>query len=407
MRNIAIIDGHPDPSQARLNHALADRYAEAARAAGNEVRRIQVAALDFPLLRSPENFYNQQAPEAVQQAQRDIAWADHLVFFYPLWHGDMPALLKGFVEQTFRPGFAMDYGGRMRFPKQLFKGKSARIVVTMGMPAIIYRAYFRGHSVKGFKRSTLGLCGVSPVRLTLLGTAGVAGDGIRRERLVERMAKIAECDAAGHARGGANRGRVVIATALVLTSAAVTYLRAASARKAASESTEPPARETPAAEDGSHVLAESVAHARMWLRDVNRAMGGWMTHDYALQALRSALHPLRDHLTVEQSAHLSAQLPVFIRGIFYEEWVPARVPVRDRDEDHLLGSVLQHFRGKAKTPDPKDVLRAVYGVLHGHITTGESQNIYNALPAGMRKYWPAQGVFEEVQRSAPSPEHST
>lgn len=407
MRNIAIIDGHPDPSQARLNHALADRYAEAARAAGNEVRRIQVAALDFPLLRSPENYYNQQAPEAVQQAQRDIAWADHLVFFYPLWHGDMPALLKGFIEQTFRPGFAMDYGGAMRFPKQLFKGKSARIVVTMGMPAVIYRTYFRAHSLKSFKRSTLGLCGVSPVRFTLLGTAGAAGDGIHRERLVERMTRIAERDSRIRAGQDGNRGRVALAAALVVTSGAVTYLLAAAARKAASESAPAPAREAVAAEEGSHILAESVAHARMWLRDVNRSMGGWMTHDYSLQALRSALHPLRDHLTVEQSAHLSAQLPMFIRGVFYEEWVPSRVPLRDRDEEHLLNSVVRYFHGKAKTPDPKDVLRAVYSVLHGHITTGESQKIYNALPAGMRKYWPAQGVFEEVQRSAPAPEHST
>jgi putative NADPH-quinone reductase/uncharacterized protein (DUF2267 family) len=401
MRNIAIIDGHPDPSQARLNHALADRYAEAARAAGNEVRRIQVAALDFPLLRSPENYYNQQAPEAIQQAQRDIAWADHLVFFYPLWHGDMPALLKGFIEQTFRPGFAMDYGGAMRFPKQLFKGKSARIVVTMGMPAVIYRTYFRGHSVKGFKRSTLGLCGVSPVRLTLLGTAGAAGDGIRRERLLERMARVAERDSRIRAREGANRAGVALATALVVASGVVTFLLASAARKAASESAAAAAPESAPAEDGSHVLAESVAHARMWLRDVNRAMGGWMTHDYALQALRSALHPLRDHLTVEQSAHLSAQLPMFVRGIYYEEWVPARVPLRDRDEEHLLNSVVQYFHGKAKTPNPKEVLRAVFGVLHAHITTGESQKIYNALPSGIRKYWPAQGVFEEVQRSAP------
>ena len=400
MRNIAIIDGHPDPSQARLNHALADRYAEAARAAGNEVRRIQVAALDFPLLRSPENFYSQPAPEAIQQAQRDIAWADHLVFFFPLWHGDMPAVFKGFVEQTFRPGFAVDYGGAMRFPKQLFKGKSARVVVTMGMPAVIYRTYFRAHGLKGFKRSTLGFSGISPIRLTLLGTAGVAGDGIQRGRLVERMSRLAERDAAARARQGAGRGRTVVATALVLTCGVATYLLAAAARKRASAPAElsvPEARP----EDGSHVLAESVAHARMWLRDVNRAMGGWMTHDYALQALRAALHPLRDHLTVEQSAHLSAQLPMFIRGLFYEEWVPARVPLRDHDEEHLLGSVVQHFRGKAKTPDPKEVLRAVYGVLHGHITTGESQKLYNALPAAMRKYWPAQGVYEEVQH-APS-----
>jgi putative NADPH-quinone reductase len=88
--------------------------------------------------------------------------ADHLLIIYPLWHGTMPALLKAFLEQIFRPGFA----GRWR---KLFKGKSARIVVTMGMPAFIYRCHFGAHGLKNLKRNILRFCGVAPIKETLIG----------------------------------------------------------------------------------------------------------------------------------------------------------------------------------------------------------------------------------------------
>lgn len=171
MRKTVIIDGHPDPDRAHLNHALADRYAEAAQAAGHEIRRINVAELDIPLLRVPSEFYNDAAPQTIRDAQRDIAWADHVMFFFPLWHGYMPAALKAFVEQIFRPGYAMEYR-RMGWPKRLLEPKSARIVVTMGMPAFFYRAYFGAHGVKAFELSVLRFAGVGPICTTLLGGAG-------------------------------------------------------------------------------------------------------------------------------------------------------------------------------------------------------------------------------------------
>lgn len=87
MRNIAVIDGHPDADRSHLTHALADRYAESARAAGHTVRRINVAELDIPVLRVPSDFVNGPAPAQIVQAQHDITWADHLAFFFPLWHG--------------------------------------------------------------------------------------------------------------------------------------------------------------------------------------------------------------------------------------------------------------------------------------------------------------------------------
>jgi putative NADPH-quinone reductase len=191
-RNITIIEGHPDPDPTRLNHALADCYAQAARGAGAEVRRIVVAQLDFPLLRSSNDFYG-PLPESIAGPQRDIAWADHILILYPLWHGDVPALLKAFLEQTFRPDFGMKFEGRMRFPKPLFRGKSARIVVTAGMPERIYRWYFGGYSLKAVKRHILGMCGIAPIYDDVFG--GVAeGREASAKRWLDRMTAFAISD---------------------------------------------------------------------------------------------------------------------------------------------------------------------------------------------------------------------
>ena len=205
MKKTTIVQGHPDPSAGRLNRALAERYAEAAIAGGGEVRYVDVASLDFPLLRKPEDFYNGKAPDAIRAAQEDIAWADHLVFFYPLWMGDVPSLLKAFIEQTFRPGFAMAYGARL--PKGLLRGKSARLVVTMGMPAFFYSTMFGAHTVKAITLN-LQMCGIKPVRHTFIGGVGEAC-AKTRERWLNAMRTIAEEDAAAQPR----RARHVIAVA--------------------------------------------------------------------------------------------------------------------------------------------------------------------------------------------------
>lgn len=162
---IAIIQAHPDPAGGHLGHALAAAYADGAREAGREVRVIDVAQLDFPLLRSQRDWQHGELPAALRPAQADIRWADHLVLFFPLWLGDMPALLKGFLEQVARPGFAFDDVEGNPLGKKLLTGRSARVVVTMGMPALVYRWIFRAHSLRspgawaavGMARVELGL----------------------------------------------------------------------------------------------------------------------------------------------------------------------------------------------------------------------------------------------------------
>ncbi len=169
-RRIAIIQGHPDAGARHFGHALADEYAKGGEDGGHEVKRLEVAKLDFPLLRTKEEFEQGQPPDSIKQAQEAIAWADHLVILYPLWLGDMPALLKAFLEQVFRPGFAFEYQAESRMPKKRLTGKSARIDLTMGMPAFVYRWWYRAHSLKSLERSILAFSGISPITSTLIGT---------------------------------------------------------------------------------------------------------------------------------------------------------------------------------------------------------------------------------------------
>ena len=171
--NVLVIQGHPDAAHPHLCHALADAYIAGAEEAGHAVRTINVATLEFPWLMSQQEWAHGKVPEALDQAQEDILWADHLVFFYPLWLGDMPAILKAFLEQVARPGFAFDRADDdTLFAKKGLTGRSARVVVTMGMPALLYRWYFRAHSVKSLQRNILSFAGIAPVNQTLVGSVG-------------------------------------------------------------------------------------------------------------------------------------------------------------------------------------------------------------------------------------------
>jgi putative NADPH-quinone reductase len=171
-KRILLIQGHPDTTQRHFCHALEDAYANGATAAGCEIQRINVGALDFPLLHSQHEWENGALPSNLAPAQAAIKWAEHMVLFFPLWLGDMPALLKGFLEQVARPGFAFSGEGKNPLANKGLTGRSGRVVVTMGMPALVYRWYFRAHSIKSLERNILGFVGIAPVDETLIGMAG-------------------------------------------------------------------------------------------------------------------------------------------------------------------------------------------------------------------------------------------
>lgn len=188
-KRILIVQGHPDSTKQHLCHALADAYAKGAGAAGMQVNTVNVTTLDFPLLRSAEEWNNNQIPDALLDAQQAILDADHILFVYPLWLGTMPAVLKAFLEQVFRPKMGKKQVNDFMLWRKLLKGTSARIVVTMGMPAFFYRWFYRAHSVKSLQRNILAFTGIKPVRTTLIGMV----DNIkpeRAERLFHKMEKL-------------------------------------------------------------------------------------------------------------------------------------------------------------------------------------------------------------------------
>ena len=189
-RRILVVLGHPDLNPRRLCRALADSYAEGARSAGHEVRRIDIARLDFPLLSSMEEFEHGMVPPDLKDAAEAIRRAEHIVFVFPLWLGTMPALLKAFLEQVMRPGVAFAYpkSGKDGFAATLLKGHSARVIVTMGMPAPLYRFWYLGHGIAGMRRNILNFVGIGPVREMLFGPVEGASEAKRDKWLATMRA---------------------------------------------------------------------------------------------------------------------------------------------------------------------------------------------------------------------------
>lgn len=188
-RRILIIQAHPDPDGSHLCHGLAGAYADAAAAAGHRATHLDLASLDIPLLRREREFDHEPPPPSLVPAQQAIGEAEHILLVFPLWLGTMPALVKAFLEQVMRPGFAFgrqDGGG---FPRKLLTGRTARLVVTMGMPAALYRFWYGAHGLRSLERNILHFVGIRPVRRSLFGSVGTASPA-RRERWLRSMRRL-------------------------------------------------------------------------------------------------------------------------------------------------------------------------------------------------------------------------
>ncbi len=181
-RRIVVIQGHPDPDPARLCRALAGAYIDGATAAGHQVASVDLATLDIPLLRTQDEFEHGTLPPQLVPAQTALTEAEHIVLVFPLWLGTMPALVKLFLEQVMRPGVAFRYR-EFGMPEMLLGGRSARLVVTMGMPALLYRVWFLGHGLRALERNILRFVGIGPIRTTLCGMVGQASAGTRQSWL--------------------------------------------------------------------------------------------------------------------------------------------------------------------------------------------------------------------------------
>jgi putative NADPH-quinone reductase len=187
-KRIVVINGHPDNRPERFCSSVVATYVDSAVQAGHEVRRIDVGKLSFPLLVRFEDFQVAPSIADIRNAQFDIGWAEHLVFIHPLWLGSAPAMLKGFLEQVACGGFGFD-SGTAGNPARRLRGKSAHIIVTMAMPALVYRFVFGSLGIRAFARGILRLSGVWPIRKTYFG--GVELSERRRTNFLTRVARLA------------------------------------------------------------------------------------------------------------------------------------------------------------------------------------------------------------------------
>jgi putative NADPH-quinone reductase len=184
-RRIAVIQGHPDPAGHRPLHAMADAYAEAAIAAGHEIRRIEVGKLEFTLLRTQVDFETGALPPALAQPREDMRWAEHWLFLFPLWHRTMPALFKGFLELIL--GMALPRSTRKRVFRNDCLPPFSSHRRDHGDAVMLYRWYFGAYGLRVFERTMLSFAGIKPIRESLYGLS--FADEKKRSRWIEDMRK--------------------------------------------------------------------------------------------------------------------------------------------------------------------------------------------------------------------------
>lgn len=135
----------------------------------------------------------------------------------------------------------------------------------------------------------------------------------------------------------------------------------------------------------TEVFGKTLEKTHIWLLDLMQELD-WQDEHKAYLALKAVLQTLRDRLTVEESVQLGAQLPMLVRGFYYEGWDPSGKPVKGRHQEEFLARVKNYFARDERVA-PEQVVRAVFNVLSKHVTKGEIHDIKNMLPADLRVLW--------------------
>ncbi|MES2796748.1 MAG: NAD(P)H-dependent oxidoreductase [Bacteroidota bacterium] len=189
MKNILIINGHPDDQS--FNFGIAEAYQKGAESSGAEVVIVNVRDLNFnPNLQFGYRKRMDLEPDLLM-AQEKITWADHLVIIYPVWWGSIPALLKGFLDRVFLPGFAFQKRENSVWWDKLLKGKTGRIISTLDQPAWYYWLIYRQPTNNAMKKMVLQFCGIDPVSVTTIGPLRLSETKFRENWLqkIENLGK--------------------------------------------------------------------------------------------------------------------------------------------------------------------------------------------------------------------------
>ena len=136
------------------------------------------------------------------------------------------------------------------------------------------------------------------------------------------------------------------------------------------------------------IIDRSVEKAHIWINDTAEQLGTDDRHQ-AYRILRAFLHAVRDHLSVDEAAQLSAQLPIFVRGVFYEGWDPSRTPAHARDLDSFLARIAGEAELAGET-EASFAATAAGRVLRQHVSTGEGDSVLRALPQHLRELLSAE-----------------
>ncbi len=137
-------------------------------------------------------------------------------------------------------------------------------------------------------------------------------------------------------------------------------------------------------QDTVNVFEHTIEITHTWLNDLMQRLG-WQDKRRAYVALRAVLHALRDRLSVDDASHLAAQLPMLIRGFYYEGYHPANKPMAERKKSEFLAHVASECADENRNEG--QVTRAVLQVIAKHITPGEVAKIKGVLPADIRALW--------------------
>lgn len=140
---------------------------------------------------------------------------------------------------------------------------------------------------------------------------------------------------------------------------------------------------------GLRVFDHTIQETNIWLKELMGDLGP--DRQRAYDALRATLQTLRDRLTVEEATDLGAQLPMLVRGIYYEGWNPAKTPEKLRTREDFLARLNEHIQ-EMRPMNAEQVARAVFGVLDRHITAGQAAHVQGLLPRDVRSLWPSADV---------------
>jgi uncharacterized protein (DUF2267 family) len=140
---------------------------------------------------------------------------------------------------------------------------------------------------------------------------------------------------------------------------------------------------------GLDVFDTTVQNTIPWVNELCNNLG-WDNKHKVFQGLRATLHALRDRLTIEEAAHLGAQLPILLAGFYYENWRPGATPVKDRTKEVFLQHIRDYFRTSDPDIDAETVVRAVFKLLAERVTRGEIADVINMMPPALRELWPEE-----------------